>query len=338
MANSGRSRWAAFGAAVAVCLGAGGLGVVGATISSGSRSVFVQITPCRLVDTRPAPTTVGGRATPLNPGEIATFTVLGANGNCSIPAGATSIASNVTVTAPTSDGFLTLFPADAALPNASNLNWSAGQAPTPNAVTVDLSADGKVKVFNERGTVNVIIDIVGYYEDHNHDDRYYTEAETDTKLANKANATDVYTKAEIDASTANTLIAAGFVAGNGTPFFSSVPIGDWTVTRTGVGNYQVTLTGANVGANCAGNLWPVVNVSTHGGAVGYARVANINNPCPSPNVRLDINTKNVAGADADIDFFFTAYRTPTPGVTPAADDGGAPTCAAADSSACAPSP
>jgi hypothetical protein len=98
--------------------------------------------------------------------------VHGANGNCTIPVGATSIAANVTITEPTSDGFLSVFPADAPLPNASNLNWSAGQAPTPNAVTVDLSTDGRVKVFNERGTVNVIIDIVGYYEDHDHDDRY----------------------------------------------------------------------------------------------------------------------------------------------------------------------
>jgi hypothetical protein len=108
----------------------------------------------------------------LNPAETARFTVHGTNGNCTIPAGALAIDANVTITAPTSDGFLTMFPADAPLPNASNLNWSAGQAPTPNAVTVDLSADGKVNVFNERGTVNVIIDIVGYYEDHNHDDRY----------------------------------------------------------------------------------------------------------------------------------------------------------------------
>ena len=170
--GQGRIRWAAIGAAVAVTLGAGGIGVVRATVSSGPKPIFVSITPCRLVDTRPAPTTVGTRATPLNPAETATFTVHGTNGNCTIPAGAVAIDANVTITAPTSDGFLTMFPADAALPNASNLNWSAGQAPTPNAVTVDLSADGKVNVFNERGTVNVIIDIVGYYEDHNHDDRY----------------------------------------------------------------------------------------------------------------------------------------------------------------------
>jgi hypothetical protein len=167
-----RVRWAAIGAAVAVAVGAGGIGIARATVTTGARPVFVSITPCRLVDTRPAPTTVGTRATPLNPAETATFTVHGSNGNCTIPTGAVAIDANVTITAPTSDGFLTMFPADAALPNASNLNWTAGQAPTPNAVTVDLSADGKVKVFNERGTVNVIIDIVGYYEDHNHDDRY----------------------------------------------------------------------------------------------------------------------------------------------------------------------
>jgi hypothetical protein len=170
--SSLRVRWAAIGAAVAVTLGAGGIGIARATVSTGARPVFVSITPCRLVDTRPAPSTVGTRSTPLNPNETATFTVHGTNGNCTIPVGAVAIDANVTITAPTSDGFLTVFPADALLPNASNLNWSAGQAPTPNAVTVDLSTDGKVKVFNERGTVNVIIDIVGYYEDHDHDDRY----------------------------------------------------------------------------------------------------------------------------------------------------------------------
>ena len=135
--------------------------------------MFVSITP---VPPGRHPAGTDHRRSPgarrLNPDETATFTVHGTNGNCTIPAGAVAIDANVTITAPTSDGFLTVFPADAPLPNASNLNWSAGQAPTPNAVTVDLSTDGKVKVFNERGTVNVIIDIVGYYEDHNHDDRY----------------------------------------------------------------------------------------------------------------------------------------------------------------------
>ena len=65
----GRSRWSAVGAAVAVTLG-GGLAIPAAkaTISSGERAVFVAIAPCRLLDTRPAPQTVGPRATPLRCG------------------------------------------------------------------------------------------------------------------------------------------------------------------------------------------------------------------------------------------------------------------------------
>jgi hypothetical protein len=40
-----------------------------------------------------------------------------------------------------------------------------------------------VSIFNEYGTVHVIADVNGYYESHDHDDRYYPRAETDTKLA-----------------------------------------------------------------------------------------------------------------------------------------------------------
>jgi hypothetical protein len=156
-----RGRWIAVGGAVATVT-AGGLGLAGA--SGGAATVFVPITPCRLVDTRPAPTTVGTRAAPLGPGEIATFQVHGSNGNCTIPTSAAAVTANVTIVAPTSDSFLSVFPADAARPNASNLNWRAGQAPTPNAVTVALSTAGAVSVFNERGDVDVIVDLVGYHQ------------------------------------------------------------------------------------------------------------------------------------------------------------------------------
>ena len=62
---------------------------------SGTRSVYVPIAPCRLADTR-ADSTVGGRGTPLGVGETHTFQVWGTNGNCTIPASATGIGSNVT--------------------------------------------------------------------------------------------------------------------------------------------------------------------------------------------------------------------------------------------------
>jgi YVTN family beta-propeller protein len=181
----GRVRWAAIGAALAVSLGAGGMGIVNATISSGSKAVYVPIAPCRLADTRPAPDTVGPKNTPIGPGLTHTFTVRGSNGNCSIPAGATAIVANVTAVGPTAQSFMTIWPADKPQPNASSLNYSAGQAPFPNAVTVTLSGDGKIKVANKNGSVNVIIDIAGYYEDHNHDDRYDTKAQVDAKVVER---------------------------------------------------------------------------------------------------------------------------------------------------------
>ena len=58
-----RTRWSAVGAAVAVTLGAGGIGLVSATFPSDA-TTFVPITPCRLFDTRPE-FQVGDRGTPL---------------------------------------------------------------------------------------------------------------------------------------------------------------------------------------------------------------------------------------------------------------------------------
>ena len=93
---------------------------------------------------------------------------------------------NVTAVSPNDQSYLTVFPADAARPLASSVNWVAGQGPTPNAVTSDVSADGKVSFFNNAGTVDVVADIVGYFVNHTHDDRYYTKAEIDAKLARTA--------------------------------------------------------------------------------------------------------------------------------------------------------
>lgn len=81
---------------------------------------------------------------------------------------------NVTTVNGTVGSFLTLWPADATRPTASNLNWVAGSPATPNKVDVKLSADGKVSIFNLTGTVDVIADIVGFYATDNsvHSDNY----------------------------------------------------------------------------------------------------------------------------------------------------------------------
>jgi hypothetical protein len=167
-----RSRWAAIGAAVAVTLGFGGVRLANATITSGERNVFVPIVPCRLADTRPTPSTVGERNFPLVKDDEFRIQVRGQNGNCTISTGATAVVLNVTAVDPRGNGFLTLWPAENLKPDTSNLNFSNGQAPTPNAVTVKIDSQGAIKVYSSAASVNVIVDVVGYYEDHNHNDAY----------------------------------------------------------------------------------------------------------------------------------------------------------------------
>ena len=157
---------------------------------TGTASVYVPIVPCRLVDTRPAPDTVGTLSTALAAGQVATLAVWGANGNCSIPASATGIAANATAVHPTADSYITIYPADAPTrPTASNLNVVNGGAPTPNQVTVGLSATGAISAYNNGGSVDLIIDIVGYYQaggtPADNDGRYYTKAQIDAALAMK---------------------------------------------------------------------------------------------------------------------------------------------------------
>ncbi len=167
-----RARWAAVGAAIAVTLGAGGLGVANAALDSGERTSFVPITPCRLLDTRPGIDNVGPRSTPLGAGEEYVVAARGARGDCNLPTGASGIVANVTAVRASSKTNIRLYPAGSPTPTTSNLNPSPGAPPTPNAVTTDLDAAGEFAIFNSRGNVDVFVDVVGYYEDHNHDDRY----------------------------------------------------------------------------------------------------------------------------------------------------------------------
>ncbi len=155
--------------------------LVSAETSFGDRPVLIPITPCRLADTRPAPLNVGPRATKLGNQDTATFNTQQAGTACTgiIPTDAVALSMNVTATdAAGAESFLTIWPGGAR-PDAASLNPVPGQPPTPNAVTTKLSATQEFSVYNNLGFVNVIIDINGYYVDHNHDDRYQRGISTD---------------------------------------------------------------------------------------------------------------------------------------------------------------
>ncbi|GIG58422.1 hypothetical protein Lfu02_27940 [Longispora fulva] len=87
--------------------------------------------------------------------------VTGGNG---VPVnGVTAVTMDVTVTAPTSSGFLSVEPQGGWARDAtSNLNWVAGLT-VPNLVVVP-SGDNMVRLLNSgSGTVHVVADLYGYY-------------------------------------------------------------------------------------------------------------------------------------------------------------------------------
>jgi Carbohydrate esterase, sialic acid-specific acetylesterase len=118
--------------------------------SSGQAS---SIAPTRFLDTRSSSGRVAG-------GGSVSFQVAGRHG---IPTGVAAVAVNVTVTEPTSFGFITAHASGTAKPNASNVNYAKGQT-VPNLAIVPVGSDGKVTLSNtSSGSAHLIADISTYF-------------------------------------------------------------------------------------------------------------------------------------------------------------------------------
>jgi len=79
-----------------------------------------------------------------------------------VPTDAQSVVLNVTAIAGSAGTYLTVFPAGSNLPTASNLNvdFATNQA---NLVVVALGAGGELSIYNAQGSINVAVDVEGYF-------------------------------------------------------------------------------------------------------------------------------------------------------------------------------
>jgi hypothetical protein len=78
-----------------------------------------------------------------------------------VPSTATAVVLNVTVTGPTAGGFLTVYPANVARPEASNLNYVADQT-VPNVVITGVSVDGRINIY-AYGETHIVVDVAGWF-------------------------------------------------------------------------------------------------------------------------------------------------------------------------------
>jgi hypothetical protein len=176
------------------------------TPSTTGSGLYNSISPVRALGTLAVGTAIaGGTSVPV--------TVAGITG---VPANATAVVVNVTAEHSTLPSFLTVYPAGAAsVPTASNLNFGKQlkNAAIANRATVTVGNAGQIEVFNHAGSVNVDVDVDGYYSGAGGVGSYFTPLTTpirvtDTRTGVNGNAIPAATSESFNLATALSTIPA----------------------------------------------------------------------------------------------------------------------------------
>ena len=151
-----------FAAALLVCEPVLAVDTAAPALVAPSASRFYTVAPCRAVDTRGALGPRGGPA--LAGGEERVFAL---GGVCNVPASARALALNLTVVNPSAAGTILLFPAGEAIPTASSINFPALRT-RANNVIAPTGFTSEISAFfggPPGASVDVLLDVVGYFED-----------------------------------------------------------------------------------------------------------------------------------------------------------------------------
>jgi hypothetical protein len=143
--------------ALVAVLAAGGAVLVAPQAASAATPVAVgrykSVPTAHVLDTR---TGVGAAKARVASGGSVSFAV-----PATVPAGATSVLLNLTVTNTTGSGYVTAYAKGSNRPTVSNLNYVKGQT-VGNLASVPLSSSGQVTVSNTGSTVDLLADLSGY--------------------------------------------------------------------------------------------------------------------------------------------------------------------------------
>lgn len=154
-----------------LCVKAGTPGTWRKIAGNETAGAFHPIAQIRVYDSRvpaPDPGRLGvgdARVVSVKDQRDQTGAVVGGGEN--IPAGATAVVGNITVTGTAgAGGYLTIMPGDAATPQGSSINWFGSDQDIANAFTAKLDVSRQLKIFcggPPGPSTHVIVDISGYY-------------------------------------------------------------------------------------------------------------------------------------------------------------------------------
>lgn len=127
------------------------LGTISASAQTGPLQ-FYTVAPCRVFDTRDS--------TPLGQSVARDFAV---RGHCGIPTSAKAVSINITVLDATQQSYVALWPSGGTQ-GSSTINFYPGQQLANGAITPLSTNPNDLTLLNCCGTVNVILDVNGYFQ------------------------------------------------------------------------------------------------------------------------------------------------------------------------------
>lgn len=124
-------------------------------------TAYHSLTPFRTCDSRPASTTPANQCKGKTLGAAGRVNVQITGG--AVPSGATAVVVNLTAINHSDVGtYVSAYPSGEAIPLASNININGAGVAT-NLAIVQLSTSGAITIFNALGSLDVVVDVEGYF-------------------------------------------------------------------------------------------------------------------------------------------------------------------------------
>ncbi len=122
---------------------------------------FIALNPCRVADTRGNGFTGAFGPPALLANATRGFTIAG---QCGIPTSAAAVSFNLAALNVSSAGDLRVFPTGGGVPTVSTLNYNGNTPNIANAAVVPLGTAGAITVQADATSIDLIIDVNGYYD------------------------------------------------------------------------------------------------------------------------------------------------------------------------------
>ena len=156
-----RSSFLVFAFLLAAGVVFGAVQITSANTSNTDESVFVGMTPTRLLDTREGQTTFDGFDQAVGRLDANSTYELNIAGRAGITQGAVAAVINMVAVNPAAPGYLTVWPCSDSKPLASALNYETGED-NANEFSIPIGDDGDICIYTHSAT-DVVVDVYGYY-------------------------------------------------------------------------------------------------------------------------------------------------------------------------------